>query len=97
MILAVTSRASGRWVGAQVRRTSTPFGYAGASTPFGYAGASTPFGYAGASTPFGYAGASTPFGYAGPAGGRSVVVVLSQMRALAVRTSSVGRPSAKNG
>jgi hypothetical protein len=88
MILAVTSRASGRWVGAQVRRTSTPFGYAGASTPFGYAGASTPFGYA---------GASTPFGYAGPAGGRSVVVVLSQMRALAVRTSSVGRPSAKNG
>jgi hypothetical protein len=79
MILAVTSRASGRWVGAQVRRTSTPFGYAGASTPFGYAGA------------------STPFGYAGPAGGRSVVVVLSQMRALAVRTSSVGRPSAKNG
>jgi hypothetical protein len=70
MILAVTSRASGRWVGAQVRRTSTPFGYAGASTPFGYAG---------------------------PAGGRSVVVVLSQMRALAVRTSSVGRPSAKNG
>jgi hypothetical protein len=88
MILAVTSRASGRWVGAQVRRASTPFGYAGASTPFGYAGASTPFGYA---------GASTPFGYAGPAGGRSVVVVLSQMRALAVRTSSVGRPSAKNG